>query len=100
MNICSPLLAVTDDERLFVTRIITFAFVLAIAGMLLLLIVPKEDERLRRVGTAFFVGGMAGIAGFFLLLNPHVVTYFAEHIGLTLIGMLIATVEILRLAKK
>ena len=76
------------------------AFMLAIAGALLLLVVPKDDHRRRGLGFGFFVGGMAGIAMFFLMENPDVMKSAQEHIALTLIGMVIAFFSVLHHFKK
>lgn len=73
---------------------------LAITGLMLLLIVPKTDEHRQRLGFAFFSAGMGGTAFFFLLGNPEVLRSAQENIALTLIGMLIATLQIIRLIKK
>lgn len=82
-------------------RLVSIVFLtLAIVGALLLVVAPKTDEYRRRLGLAFFVGGMAGVAGMFLLRNPEVFDSAQEHIALTLIGMVIAFFSILRFLKR
>ena len=77
-------------------------FMFAAVGGILLLIVPNEDrwERQRRLGYGFFSGGMAGILISFLIKNPNVLESARENIALTILGLLIAFLQIIRLAKK
>ncbi len=82
----------------------TFASVIcismAVTGLMLLLVVPKTDEYRRHIGVSLFSVGMGGTVAFFLLDNPDVLASAREHIALTLIGMIIATLQVIRLIRK
>ena len=74
---------------------------LSVVGALLLILVPKTDAtRLRRLGLACFVGGAYFIVGSFLFLNPDFLEQLREHLALTLIGLVIATLSLIRILKK
>jgi hypothetical protein len=73
---------------------------LAIAGALVLMIAPKDDDARRRIGLGFFAGGMGGLAMLFVLKNPEILESVQRHIALALIGMVIAFFSILRFLKK
>jgi len=72
----------------------------AIIGLLFLMLLPK-DERNRRIrATAVFVGGMAGLVFSFLWKNPDILESAEQYIAITLIGMIIATVSVLKYLKR
>lgn len=75
---------------------------MAIIGLLLLIVVPRTDyyARTRTLGIAFFVSGLGGVAGLFLLRSPDVLRGMQEHIALTLIGMVIATLSVIQLLRR
>ena len=83
----------SDDITDNVTAIF---LMLAIFGALVLMLAPKENEVLKIRGLAFFAGGMAGTAGLFLLTSPDVIEDIRRNVGLALIGMVIASLGILR----
>jgi len=73
---------------------------LSIIGVLLLLIGPKDNDRLRGLAISFFACGLGGVAVLFLLNNHDILADAQEHIALTLIGMVIATISVIRLIRK
>ena len=73
----------------------------SVVGMLILLIVPKSNTtRIRPLGLALFVGGAFLIVYTFLFLNPEFLSDIREHLALVLIGLVIATVSIIKILKK
>ena len=73
----------------------------AVVGILILLIVPKSDKtRLRPLGLGLFVGGAFLIVYSFLFLNPEFLSDLRDHLALVLIGLVIATLSVIRILKK
>ncbi|MGD8306001.1 MAG: hypothetical protein PVF17_05050 [Ignavibacteria bacterium] len=72
---------------------------LAVACILFLLLWSKDDPRRDKAKTGFVIG-MLIILFSFLIKNPDIVTFAEENIGLTLLGMVIATLSIIKLLKK
>ena len=72
----------------------------AIIGMLFLLLLPKDDKHRRLKACAIFVFGMVGMAFSFLIKNPEIRETLERHIALTLIGMVIATLSVIKIMNK
>jgi len=85
------------DGNQFMSALTIF---LSVTGALILLVSPKDNDRLRSIGYGFFCGGSGGIVFFFLLQNPDVLEIAQENIAMTLIGLVIAFFSILRFVRK
>lgn len=91
-------LLVLDQEFLSFLSVLFIA--LGVMGVLILILAPQANERLKRIGVAYFAGGMAGVVATFLFKNPDVLEWTERHIALTLIGLVIATISVIRLLHK
>ena len=78
----------------------TLGITAGVAGVLLLLLAPKSEPRLRRLGIGCFVAGMCYVVWSFLSETPDILESAREHIALTLIGLVIATLSVIRLLKR
>jgi len=84
----------------FLRLVATVSLLSAVIGLLFLLLLPR-DERSRRIrATAIFVGGMAGLAFTFIRKNPNILESAEQYVAITLIGMVIATVSVLKYLKR
>jgi len=72
----------------------------AVTGVLFLLLLPKDDRDRRVRATGAFIFGMVLLVYVFLTKNPDVLESAEKYIALTLIGMVIATISVIRLLKK
>jgi len=78
----------------------TLGITAGVAGVLLLLLAPKSEPRLWRVGIGCFVAGMCYIVWSFLSETPDILESARNHIALTLIGLVVASISVIRLLKR
>ena len=72
----------------------------AVVGVILLIIVPKSDTYRWRLGLGLFVAGAFAIVFSFLIQNQDFLESLRDNIALTLIGLVIATVSVIKIIKK
>ncbi len=89
----------SPDEAITILPALT-GIIISIVGLLFLILTPKSDIETRSKATSAFVVGMAITALGFLLNNPDIILIAQDHIGLTLVGMIIAPISVIKLLKK
>ena len=72
----------------------------AVVGVLLLIVVPKSDTFRWRLGLGLFVAGAFAIVYSFLFLNQDFLESLRDNIALTLIGLVIATISVIKIIRK
>ena len=72
----------------------------AIFGLLMLLLLPRDEFPRRLASMGMFALGMTYTAYAFLSKNPDLLESVEENIALTLIGMIIATLSVIRFIRK
>ncbi len=73
---------------------------LAIIGVLFLLLLPRKFEEARIKAIGFFILGVVLITMTFLFQNPDFLKDIQKNIALVAIGLVIATISVIKLLKK
>lgn len=71
-----------------------------VMGVLLLFLVPKSDVFRWRLGLGLFIGGAFLIVYTFLFIRQDLLESIRENVALTLIGLVIATISVIKTIKK
>lgn len=73
---------------------------IAIIGVLFLLLLPRKLQEARLRATALFIGGVVLLTMNYLFQNPDFLQDIQENIALVAIGLVIATISVIKLLKK
>ena len=83
-----------------ITLLVLIGLIFAIIGLLFLILTPKNDNETRSRAVSGFISGMACIAVAFLIGNTEKLDIAEKQIGLTLVGIVIATISVINMLKK
>jgi len=72
----------------------------SVIGILFLIMLPKDDRDRRIKAIGIFILGMSLLLLSFISKNPDILEAAEEHIALTLIGLVIATLSAIKIFRK